>query len=114
MAWNMANPVPWKRLIREWAVFSTICILGMLAFTDNRRVETYIAIVIGGSFYVVTYAVMAKFGFVRKSWKDLRADAAARPPRQIGRTATPSTRQRPAPTSRTGGGGQRPANKRKR
>ena len=113
MAWNMANPVPWKRLFKEWAVFCAICVVLMLAFTSNRHLETYIAIVIGGSFYVLTYAVMAKFGHVRKTWKELRAESAARPPRQIGRTAAPTARPRPAPTSRTGGGGNRPANKRK-
>ena len=48
MAWNMANPVPWRRLFKEWAVFCTICVVLMLAFSKNRHVETYIAIVVGG------------------------------------------------------------------
>jgi len=96
------------------AVFCGICIVGMLAFTDQRRIETYIAIAVGGLFYVLTYALMAKFGHVRKTFKELRAESAARPPRQVGRTAAPAVRPRPAPTSRTGGGTNRPANKRKR
>jgi hypothetical protein len=69
----------------------------------------------GGVVYVVLGAVLAKFGYQRKTLKQIRAEAAAAPPRQVGRSAHPPRgTSRPAPTSRTGGAPRRPQQKRRK
>ena len=113
MAWNAANPVPWKRLTTEWLVIGVVVALVSLLVTDNRSASSYLTIIIGGGVYVVLGAVLAKFGYQRKTLKQIRAEAAATPPRQVGRSA-PLRSPRPAPTSRTGGSPRRAQQKRRK
>jgi len=113
MAWNAANPVPWKRLTTEWLVIGVVVALVSLLVTDNRSAGSYLTIVFGGVVYVVLGAVLSKFGYQRKTLKQIRADAAATPPRQVGRSS-PVRAPRPAPTSRTGGANRRPQQKRRK
>jgi hypothetical protein len=114
MAWNAANPVPWKRLTIEWVVIGVVVALVSLLVTDNRSAASYLTILMGGLVYVVLGAVLAKFGYQRKTLKQIRAEAAAAPPRQVGRSAPPRGTSRPAPTSRTGGAPRRPQQKRRK
>lgn len=114
MAWNAANPVPWKRLTIEWVVIGVVVALVSLIVTDNRSAASYLTILMGGLVYVVLGAVLAKFGYQRKTLKQIRAEAAAVPPRQVGRSAPPRGTSRPAPTSRTGGASRRPQQKRRK
>ncbi len=114
MAWNSANPVAWKRLFIEWLVIGGVVAFVSLFVTDNRKWQSYFAILLGGVVYLVLGGVLAKFGYQRKTLKQIRAEAAAAPPRQVGRNASPSGRQRPAPTSRTSGGTAKNTQKRKR
>jgi hypothetical protein len=70
-----------------------------------------------GPLFIGVGAVLSKFGYQRKSLKDLRAETAARQQAKLAadRAATPtaSGRIRPAPTSRTSTGPtQRPKNQR--
>ncbi|MDO8362013.1 MAG: hypothetical protein Q7V88_03885 [Actinomycetota bacterium] len=104
MAWVSARPVPWKRLSIEWLVIGVGIGIVSLAFTNNRDVPSFIAmVVLGGLVYFTLGFVLAKFGYARKSLRQMRAEAAAAPPRQVGRSA-PTARQRPAPTKRTSTG----------
>lgn len=104
MKWNAAWPVPWKRLFIEWCIIGVVVAIASFVFTNNRSLGSYLSIPFGGVIYVAFGAVLAKFGYQRKTLKQLRAAAAAAPPRQLGRTTTPTARQRPAPTSRTSTG----------
>lgn len=113
MAWNSANPVAWKRLCTEWLVIGAVVAAVSLVATDNHNVGSYLAIVLGGVVYVGLGAVLAKFGYQRKTLKQIRAEAAAAPPRQVGRSATPAGRSKPAPTSRTSAGTNKPAQKKR-
>ncbi|MSX56947.1 MAG: hypothetical protein F2772_15605 [Actinobacteria bacterium] len=76
----------------------------MYLLAGQRDPGSYIGVLLGAFMYVGVVGAMAKFGYVRKTFAQLRTETAARPPRQVGRTAAaPSTRARPRPTSRTGG-----------
>jgi len=113
MAWDSSRPVPWKRLLVEWAVIGAAVALMSLLFTDNRDASGYITVVLGGAVYVAFGAILAKFGYSRKTLKQLRAEAAAAPPRAEPDSTAPS-RQRPAPTKRTSSGPSNRPVKRKR
>ncbi|MEI7547539.1 MAG: hypothetical protein WCK21_05720 [Actinomycetota bacterium] len=102
MAWDSARPVPWGRFAKEGAVFIVGMTGVMFALAGQRDAASYVGIVMGAFLYVMIVAVMAKFGYVRKTLQEMRVEAATRPPRQVGRTTAP-VRPRPAPTSRTGG-----------
>ena len=114
MAWNSANPVAWKRLFIEWLVIGAVVAFVSLFVTENRKWESYIAILLGGVVYVALGGALAKFGYQRKTLKQIRAEAAATPPRQVGRSQPQSARARPAPTGRTSGGSGNTTQKRKR
>jgi hypothetical protein len=114
MSWNSANPVAWKRLFIEWLVIGAVVIVVSLIATDNPKPQAYITILLGGLVYVGLGAVLAKFGYQRKTLKQIRAEAAAAPPRQVGRTPVPSGRPRPAPTSRTSNAQRKPQPKRRK
>ena len=114
MAWKSANPVAWKRLCIEWAVIGTVVAVVSLVATDNRNAGSYLTILLGGFVYVAFGAVLAKFGYQRKTLKQSRAEAAAAPVRQVGRSAPPSSKPRPAPTSRTSGGSNKGPSRPKR
>lgn len=114
MAWNSANPVAWKRLCTEWLVIGAVVAVVSLVATDNQNAGSYLAILLGGVVYVGLGAVLAKFGYQRKTLKQIRAEAAAAPPRQVGRAQAPTAKPKPAPTSRTSTGPSKAPPKRKR
>lgn len=94
---------------------------GVVAFvayfiTHNHKVASYVGIVFAGGVYIGFGAVFAKFGYERKTLKQLRAESAAAPPRVVGRrpTASAAGRARPAPTKRTSTGpSNRPSRKKR-
>lgn len=117
MAWDSSRPVPWKRLLIEWAVIAVV--VGAISFfvTDNNRAANYLTIVLAGPVYVGFGAVIAKFGYARKTVKELRAETEAELARKAAAApAATSTaaRARPAPTSRTSSGPSNRPNKKKR
>lgn len=99
MGWNARRPVPWRRFVKEGAVFAVGMAVVLAVFTDGVRTESYFGLVIGAVMYVAFVAVLAKFGYVRATLRDLRAQAATR---ATGPATSSTTRSRPAPTSRTG------------
>jgi hypothetical protein len=105
MAWDSARPVPWKRFVKEGTVFALGMSAVLLLFTSQRDPGSFTGVAVGACMYVLVAGLLGKFGYVRKTLREMRAEAAAAPPRQVGRT--PAARQRPAPTSRTNGGKQR-------
>jgi hypothetical protein len=110
MRFDRNRPVPWRRLLTEWAVIGVVIALVSWFSTDNHKVESYLSIILAGGIYVLFGALLAKLGYARKTLRQLRAEAATPTP---ARASTPTSRPRPAPTSRTSGGGNRPTRKRR-
>jgi hypothetical protein len=111
MAWDSSRPVPWNRLIREWLIYAVIMTAIFLLFFRGDNVAGAIAgVLISGPLYLAFGAVLAKFGYQRQRLKDIRG--AARSSGDSGTSTTSGSetgvRPKPAPTSRTGGGGNRP------
>ncbi|MFN3254660.1 MAG: hypothetical protein ACE37B_03100 [Ilumatobacter sp.] len=117
MAWDSSRPVPWRRLVREWLIYVGImAILLAIFFRDSGFVGALAGLLISGPLYLGFGFVLAKLGYQRKSLKELRTPRAE--PRSSGSSSSDSagpSRPRPAPTSRTSTGINRPnAKKRKR
>ena len=120
MRWDSSRPIPWKRLSIEWIIVVVIVAAVSFSATDNRSLSSYVALVLGGVVYLSVGAVMAKFGYQRKTIKQMRAEVAAAPRRTVGAPPAPiaspgsTARPKPAPTKRTSGGpGHRPAKRRR-
>ena len=111
MAWDSTRPVPWRRLIREWLIYAAIMAAVFLVFFRDAslRRRRWSGLLISGPLYLVFGAVLAKFGYQRKSLKQTPRRA-RRPHRGAAASAGSATagrpRQRPAPTRRTSGGGR--------
>ncbi len=115
MAWDSSRPVPWKRLATEWVVIAVV--VGGISFfvTENTRAANYLTIVLAGPLYIGFGAIVAKFGYARKTVKQLRAETEAELARKAAATpTTASARPRPAPTSRTSSGPSNRSNRKKR
>ena len=82
----------------------------LVFFRGSNGLGAVAGVLISGPLYLGFGAVMAKFGYQRTRLKDVRG--AAKPtdePVGSGTTASADApRRKPAPTSRTAGGGNRP------
>jgi len=120
MAWDSNRPVPWNRLIREWLIYAAIMSAVFVIFFRGDNVVGAIAgVLVSGPLYLGFGAIMAKFGYQRTRLKGARRGSDATPEPATSSTAAsgPDTsRPKPAPTSRTAGGGSRPksSNRKKR
>lgn len=123
MGWDSSRPVPWDRLIRDWLVYAVIMTaILLLFFRDNNPIGAVAGVLISGPLYLAIGAVLAKFGYTRKRFKELREEGRAQAAERAAakRSSAPAgdadapARPRPAPTSRTGGGGGRPASKKRK
>ncbi len=114
MGWDSSRPVPWQRLIREWLIYAAIMSAVFVIFFRGDNVLGAIAgVLISGPLYLAFGAALAKFGYQRQRLKDVRRTTATDP----SPNAAPSDvagRPKPAPTSRTAGGGNRPKSSSKR
>ncbi len=111
MAWDSSRPVPWNRLIREWLIYAAIMSAVFVIFFRGDNVLGAIAgVLISGPLYLTFGAVLAKFGYQRTRLKDVRGSKQGTNSSDDASTAAGSDapRARPAPTSRTSGGGNRP------
>lgn len=103
MGWDRNRPIPWRRLLTEWAVFTVVAGAIFSVVIEENRLTNLIALAIGGGIYVLLGAALAKFGYQRATLRQLRAEsrakaaAAQRGPGAPGRSAT----RRPTPTKRT-------------
>jgi hypothetical protein len=87
----------------------------MVFFRDRPLVGMFAGLLASGPLYLMFGYVLAKFGYHRKSLKDLRVDrpttgSGKRPDSDDGDRPRP----KPAPTKRTGGVSNRPGGSRKR
>jgi hypothetical protein len=116
MGWESTRPVPWRRLIREWAIYAGLmAVIFVVLFRDERLVGAFIGLVISGPLYLALGTVLAKVGYQRKTLKQMRAERVAHPQTPSSPATPTGLRQRPAPTRRTSGGGRsnRPGNRRR-
>jgi hypothetical protein len=117
MRWNSNRPVPWQRLMREWLIYVGIMIAVLaIFFRDSGIVGAIAGLLVSGPLYLLFGFVMAKLGYQRRSLKEMgtpRAKSASDDDAPEG--SSPITeRERPAPTRRTSGGGNRPKSKPRR
>ncbi len=115
MAWDASRTVPWGRLVREWLVYVTVmAVVFVLFLRDTVTTGSVVGLLASLPMYLVAGFVLAKFGYQRKTLRDLKS--AARPTPTASSPTSTATRSRPARTSRTSTGPSqhRPKNKRKR
>ncbi len=121
MAWDSSRPVPWQRLVREWLIYvGVMAVIFLLLFSDNLA-GALAGLLISGPLYLGFGFVLAKFGYQRKTMKELRAERATQAStssKDESSTRESSkggddrpARSRPAPTSRTSTGRGRPGTK---
>jgi hypothetical protein len=110
MAWDSSRPVAWQRLTREWLIYAAIMIaIVLLVFDADRRAGMIVGVLVSGPLYLGFGAILAKFGYQRKSLKEMRSERATAPEPRAGSTPrTPGPRAKPAPTKRTSTGPNRP------
>ncbi len=107
MAWDSTRPVPWKRLLREWLLYGGLmAVVFFFVLRDDLSIGPFLGLAASAPLYLVIGGVLAKFGYQRKTLKDLRAETAAKEAaRATARSgAAGSNRSRPAPTRRTSTG----------
>lgn len=124
MAWDSTRPVPWNRLIREWLIYAAIMTaVFALFFRGDNVVGAIAGVLLSGPLYLAFGAVMAKFGYSRTRMKNLRGVRQERKDKEAASKSSSSesdssesedARSRPAPTSRTSGGSNRPRSTSKR
>ena len=74
MAWDSSRPVPWQRLMREWVIYALIMVAVFLVFfRDANVIGAIVGVLISGPLYLALGAVLAKFGYQRKTFREARA-----------------------------------------
>jgi len=125
MAWDSSRSVPWQRLIREWLIYvAVMAVVLLVVFRSENVIGAFAGLLVSGPLYLLMGFVLAKFGYQRKSLKEMRtAQAEPREPRakkskkkkgDDDEVDASSEKRRPAPTKRTSGGGNRPKSKPRR
>jgi hypothetical protein len=118
MAWDSSRPIPWVRLVRDWLLYVGImAVVFGLVYRDRLTAGLFAGLFLSGPIFVAVGAVLAKFGYQRKTLADLRRESAARAatkPTDGGTTAPAGPRPKPAPTRRTSSGRNRPSTKQRR
>jgi len=117
MAWDSSRPVPWQRMFKEWLIYAAIMLIVLLfMFREQAVASLVVALIISAPLYFLFGYALAKFGYQRKSWSEVRSAAKGSGGTSKGGATEPAgPRPKPAPTSRTGGGAStRPGGKRKK
>lgn len=118
MAWDASRPVPWGRLAREWLVYvAVMAVVFVLFLRDTVTTGSIVGLFASLPMYLIAGYVLAKFGYQRKTLRDLKSAARPAPSSSTSSSSSSaSVRSKPARTSRTSTGPSqhRPNNKRKR
>lgn len=118
MAWDSSRPVPWRRLVRDWAIYAAVmAAIFAVFFRESTTAGTFLGLAVSLPIYLTFGGLLAKFGYQRRTMSEVRAESAARAARRAaGSTGAAGSssassgapvRPRPAPTRRTSGGGNR-------
>ena len=114
MAWDSTRPVPWRRLIREWLIYvAVMAFVFVLFFRDNGLVGIFAGLLVSGPLYLAFGTVLAKFGYQRKTWKQLRTEPRPAKSRSA-EEAVAGPKPKAPPTRRTGAAAGRPGGDRKK
>ena len=115
MRWDSSRPVPWSRLAREWVIYAGIMfVISFFIFDPDQRPGMIVGVLISGPMYLLFGAALAKFGYQRKTIKQLRSESPSRAKTgsddsNAGRASgNAGPRPRPAPTKRTSTGPNKP------
>jgi hypothetical protein len=103
------------RLVKEWAIYAGImAAILIVVFRDGGRLLPILGgLLVSGPIYFLVGAVLAKFGYQRKTLAEMRTPRAA-PRSSTGNAPEPGARAKPAPTRRTSTGpSNRPRSKRR-
>lgn len=122
MAWDSSRPVPWQRLTREWLIYvAVMAVVLLVVFRSSNAIGAFAGLLISGPLYLLMGFVLAKFGYQRKTLKEMRAQtteprSSKKKSKRDDDAAADSgpEKRRPAPTKRTSGGGNRPKSKPRR
>ena len=112
MAWDSNRPIPWQRLIRDWLVYVAImAIVFVVIFRDDLGPGPFVGLLISGPLFLLVAGVLAKFGYQRKTFRDLRTEGEARRAAAAApvTAAASGSRRKPPPTRRTSTGPSRAA-----
>jgi hypothetical protein len=113
VGWDASRPVPWRRLVKEWAIYAGI--MGVVFAAVMRDLDRFVPILggllISGPLYLLLGFALAKLGYTRKTLADLRTPRAS--PSSAVVEDTIAARARPAPTRRTSAGPNRPRSKKR-
>jgi hypothetical protein len=110
-------------MMREWLVYVSIMVVVLIVFfRDQSLIGVIAGLLVSGPLYLGFGFVLAKFGYQRKTWRELRSESTERGRTKASRSSRRSAvhdeptqpRPKPAPTRRTGGGSGRPGGSRKR
>ena len=113
MNWDRSRPVPWQQLVRTWLIYvAVMAAVFLLFFRGSNFAGIMGGLLVSGPLYLAIGYVLAKLGYRRQTFKELRAERDQKAAETT--TSTPPQRNRPAPTKRTGGGTPRKPDKRKR
>jgi hypothetical protein len=105
MAWDSTRPVPWQRLVRDWSIYvGLMSIVFVVLYRDELSAGPFIGLLISGPLFVAFGAVLAKFGYQRKSFRQLRSESAEQQRTAAATSHDATVRSRPAPTKRTSTG----------
>lgn len=118
MGWDSSRTVPWQRLMREWVIYiGVMALILVFFFRDSGLIGALAGLMVSGPLYLAFGFVMAKFGYQRKSLKDMRT-ARAEPRKKKSEASDDAEvapqRKRPPATSRTSTGINRPKAKKRR
>lgn len=113
MAWDSSRPVPWQRLVREWLIYVGVMAAIFLLIARNNYAGVMAGLLISGPLYLAFGYVLAKFGYTRKTMKELRSERTTSSTSSASESESTDERprNRPAPTSRTSTGRGRPGTK---
>jgi hypothetical protein len=105
--------------MREWFIYvAVMAVIFLLLFRDRPLIGVFAGLLASGPLYLMFGYVLAKFGYQRKTLKQLRSEQPDRgsSPRADDADSVAAPRPKPAPTRRTGGGGssKRPGGSRQR
>ena len=117
MSWDASRPVPWQRLVREWLIYAGIMLaVLLLLFRGSNVIGAIAGVLVSGPLYLLFGYVLAKFGYNRKTLKEMRAERSDTTPSTSAKGSAESSGSRtaPAPTRRTSTGHNRPTAKQKR
>ena len=119
MGWDDSRPVPWRRLAKEWLIYAAIMAVVFAVFFrgDGNILAILGGLLISGPLYLGLGYVLAKFGYTRKTLKDLDTPRAGSSSSTTGASvdvAADTGRPRPAPTRRTSAGRNRPTKGKRR